>query len=90
MNNYDRQVSETKILQKVNAAHRGAFAEKYPGQVEHILRLITERLHYGLDKRDGVNLPHAPETWTLTSAEITDLTEAMFYLHQIRESHNVR
>jgi hypothetical protein len=48
------KVTETLILQKINASHRVAFAEKYPGQVEHILRLLTERLQAGLDKRDGV------------------------------------
>jgi hypothetical protein len=35
-----RLVQDTKILQKVNAAHRVAFADKYPSQVEHCLRLV--------------------------------------------------
>ena len=56
------QVLDTKILQKVNAAHRGAFTEKYPGQVEHCLRLTMERLQAGLDKRDGVDVVN-PSTW---------------------------
>lgn len=79
------KVRETLILQKINASHRVAFAEKYPGQVEHILRLLTERLHLGLDKRDGVVVTD-PATWKLNSAEIADLAEALYHIHQVRES----
>ena len=78
-------VQDTKILQKVNAAHRVAFAEKYPGQVEHCLRLLSERLQAGLDKRDGVDVNDVT-TWKMTPSELADLTEAIYYLHQIRES----
>lgn len=45
-----RRVEETKIAQKVNAAHREAFQQKFPGQVEHCMRLIAERLQLGLRK----------------------------------------
>lgn len=83
--NYEREVLDTRILQKVNGAHREAFAEKFPGQTEHILRLITERLHLGLDKRDGVN-PRDPETWILSSQEIGELAQAMYYINEIRLS----
>jgi hypothetical protein len=62
---------------------RNTFAEKYPGQAEHILRLITEKLHTGLDKRDGDNDPNHQATWKLTSGEIADLAEAMWHLHQV-------
>jgi hypothetical protein len=82
---FDRQVLDTRILQKVNAHHRGAFLEKYPGQVEHILRLITERLQHGLDKRTGVIVTD-PNTWILTAEEIRDLSEGMYYLDLIRQS----
>lgn len=78
-------VQDTKILQKVNAAHRVAFTEKYPGQMEHCLRLLCERLQAGLDKRDGVDVNDVT-TWRMTPAELADLTEAIFYIHQIRES----
>lgn len=82
---FEKQVLETRILQKVNGAHREAFAEKFPGQLEHILRLITERLHLGLDKRDGVRV-NDPDTWILTSEEICSLAAAMNQINQIRQS----
>ena len=81
--NYERQVLDTRILQKVNGAHREAFQEKFPGQCEHILRLITERLHLGLDKRDGVRV-NEPDTWILSANEIRNLAESMYYINQIR------
>ena len=83
--NYDRQVLDTRILQKVNGAHREAFQEKFPGQLEHILRLITERLHLGLDKRDGVRVTD-PNTWILSAGEIRDLAQAMKHINDIRQS----
>ena len=82
---FERQVLDTKILQKVNGAHREAFQEKFPGQCEHILRLITERLHHGLDKRDNVRV-NDPNTWILSAEEIADLAEAMYHINQIRSS----
>ena len=81
----DPQVLDTKIQSKINAAHRGAFAEKFPGQCEHILRLITERLHAGLDKREGVDLANV-DTWRLLPAEMRDLAEAMYYINQVRNT----
>ena len=82
-----RLADDTKILQKVNAAHREAFVTKFPGQVEHCLRLVMERLHAGLDKRDGVDVAR-PNTWRLSPAEIADLSEAARYLHTIRSELN--
>ena len=78
-----RQVADTRILQKVNAAHREAFGEKFPGQTEHCLRLVMERLQAGLDKRGGVDIARA-DTWPLTSREILDLAEAAYRLNEIR------
>ena len=45
-----QRVQDTLIAQKVGAAHREAFREKFPGQVEHCMRLIAERLQQGLRK----------------------------------------
>jgi hypothetical protein len=81
----DPVVLETKIQGKINAAHRGAFAEKFPGQCEHILRLLTERLHFGLDKREGVDLGN-PDSWRLMPAEMRDLAQAMYYINEIRRT----
>jgi hypothetical protein len=69
-----RAVEDTKILQKVNAAHRVAFREKFPGQVEHCLRLITERLQQGLRK-------DAEEP--LSNRDCADLAMALDFLYQI-------
>lgn len=79
----EQLIADTKILQKVNAAHRDAFSQKYPGQIEHCLRLVVERLQAGLDKRDGIALDN-PASWKLSPAELADLAEAAKYLHDIR------
>ena len=72
-------------MQKVNAVHRAAFADKYPGQVEHCLRLVLERLQAGLDKRDGVD-PGNPDTWRISAEELASLAAAAGHLHTIRDS----
>lgn len=86
MNN-DKLVQDTKILQQVRNIQRGAFLEKFPGQLEHILRLITERLHYSLDKRNGQD-PADPNTWTISSTEINELAIAMYHINLIRTDIN--
>ena len=82
-----RMVKDTLILQKVNGAHREAFIQKFPGQCEHILRLIDERLQAVM-----TNKPSAlndPRSWITTAAEIASLSEAMYYIYQIhREQSN--
>jgi hypothetical protein len=78
------KVNDTLILQKINASHRIAFSEKFPGQLEHILRLLTERLHAGLDKRDNVVLDNK-ETWKLLPNELKDLSQAIEAIYFIRE-----
>jgi hypothetical protein len=78
------QLADTRILQKVNAVHRSAFTEKYPGQVEHCLRLTMERLQAGLDKRDAVDIAN-PETWKMSSVEIQELAHTAYLLNEIRK-----
>lgn len=78
------QAQDTRILQKVHGAHREAFVERYPGQVEHCLRLVMERLQACLDKRGAVTVTD-PNTWLLPPVEIADLARAAHYLHQIRQ-----
>ena len=80
-----RQTADVKILQKVNAASREAFGVKYPGQVEHCLRLVMERLQAGLDKRDGVDVGD-PDTWRMSTQELRDLAHAAELLNSIRQS----
>jgi len=80
----NQQLQETRILQKVNRAHRDAFPEKFPGQVEHCLRLVMERLQAGLDKRGNVDVSR-PDTWNITAGEIGYLAQAAERLHRIRK-----
>ena len=79
-----KQAEDVRIMQKVNAASRDAFGIKYPGQVEHCLRLVMERLQAGLDKRDAVDIAR-PDTWRLTPVELADLSEAAYHLNEIRK-----
>lgn len=72
-----QQAAETRILQKVNAAHRQAFGAKFPGQVEHCMRLTAERLQLGLRKDSDT---------PLTDASVRDLAEALYRLWQIHQS----
>jgi len=81
----DPQVLETRIQGKINAIHRTVFAEKFPGQIEHCLRLLTERLQLGLDKRGSVVVADVA-TWPLTPEQLRELAEAMYYINQIKNS----
>lgn len=78
-----RMTRDTLILQKVNAAHREAFVQKFPGQVEHILRLIAERLQAVLTKKpDSMS---DPSTWITTAQEIESLSAAMHSVYQVHK-----
>ena len=81
----DPLVLDTKIQAKINAAHRGAFTEKFPGQIEHILRLLTERLQHGLDKREGVDISRV-DTWRLMPNEIAELSQSIYHINEVRNS----
>jgi len=83
MQTQERMVNDVKIMQKVNRVHREAFLEKFPGQVEHCLRLIMERIQVGLDKRDGVDIAN-PDTWRMTPTELHQLTHSAQLLNEIR------
>jgi hypothetical protein len=78
-----RMTRDTLILQKVNAAHREAFKTRFPGQVEHCMRLTAERLQAILTKKPA-DLTD-PETWTATADEIAKLSEALWHLSVISQ-----
>ena len=81
-----RIARDTLIMQKVNAAHREAFVEKFPGQCEHIMRLIAERLQSILtNKPSQLN---DPATWTATAEEISALSYALHNVYQIHKDIN--
>lgn len=77
-----RRADDTKILQKVNAANREAFVIKFPGMLEHSLRLVNERLMNCLNKPEGINLSD-PKTWPADTDEIFALTHALKNLNEV-------
>jgi hypothetical protein len=81
---HEQQVQDVKILQKVNKAHRDAFPVKFPGQVDHCLRLTMERLQLGLSKTAGV-VVHDVDTWLVLPEDLADLAKTAYYLNEIRK-----
>jgi hypothetical protein len=81
----NKLAQDTKIMGKVNAAHRVAFTSKFPDQLEHCLRLTMERLQAGLDKRGNVVLSDST-TWHISAEEIRQLSEAAYYMNMIKRS----
>jgi hypothetical protein len=78
-----RRVDDTKIMQKVNAVNREGFKQRFPGALEHNMRLINERLQHCLSKPDGIDLSQ-PHTWPASSIDIAALAEALWHLEQVR------
>lgn len=74
-----QQLQDTLINQKVNAAHREAFRVKFPGAIEHCLRLTTERLQQGLIKGSNTSLKNS---------EVNDLAQAVQVLYQTLHHYN--
>lgn len=74
---------DTLILQKVNGAHREAFKARFPGQVEHCMRLTAERLQAILTRKP--NDLADPATWTSTADEIAQLSAALWHLSVISQ-----
>jgi len=79
-----RRVDDTKILQKVNAVNREAFTQRFPGQLEHHMRLVSERLAFCLSKPQGCVLDD-PDTWPASATEIAALSTALVNLNQVRQ-----
>jgi len=81
----ERLVRDTLILQKVNAAHRDAFKTRFPGQVEHCMRLTAERLQAILTRKP-TDLAD-PTTWNCTADEINELSTALWHLSVINQMY---
>ena len=79
-----RRADETKILQKVNAANREAFVARFPGQLEHCMRLLSERLQYCLSKPEHMDLAN-PASWPATPDELFALSTAIRNLESVRQ-----
>jgi len=78
-----RRARDVKIMQGVNQAHREAFVIRLPGQIEHSMRLIAERLIACLSKPEGTQLED-PATWPASADDIHSLTQALWQLEQLR------
>lgn len=79
-----RRADEVKIMQKVNAVNREAFVSRLPGQLEHCMRLVVERLQFSLNKPEGTDLSR-PETWPASAGELASLAESLYHLEQVRQ-----
>lgn len=80
-------VKETIILQKVNHAHREAFRTRFPGQVEHCMRLTAERLQALLTKKPTDMAD--TNTWAGTPDEILALSHGLYYLSIMNQHYPV-
>lgn len=83
----ERMVKDTLILQKINHAHRDAFKTRFPGQVEHCMRLTAERLQALLTKKP-TDLTDT-NTWAGSAQEIHDLSHGLYYLSIINQHYPV-
>ena len=79
-----KSLSDTRIMAKVNQANREAFVLKYPGQCQHILRLIAERLQITLSKPPGTDLADS-NTWLGTPEDLAHLAQALYYMHLVTQ-----
>jgi hypothetical protein len=77
-----KETQDVKIAQKVMQAHRAAFRERFPGQVEHSLRLTAERLQALLTKPEGFDM-HDARTWPADSEQIRNMAMALESLYTI-------
>ena len=78
----EQRVQETLILQKVNKTLREGFREKFPGQCEHSMRLVAERLQHVLFKQATTDLNDI-DTWPATPEEIYYLTQSLCALYRL-------
>ena len=81
----ERMTRDTLIMQKVNGANREAFLKRFPGQVEHCMRLTAERLQAVLTRKP-TDLAD-PATWNCTAEEIRDLTIALDKLAKLHHAY---
>jgi len=77
--------ADVLIQQKVNAAHREAFRTRFPGQVNHIMRLTAERLQAVLTRKPADMTD--PSTWVATPFEIEALSKALYSLSIIAKAY---
>jgi hypothetical protein len=81
----ERMARDVKILQKVNAANREAFQQRFPGQIQHCMRLVAERLQAVLTRKpDDLS---DPTTWQTSAQDIHELTQALHDLSLLNRAY---
>lgn len=83
----EKMVQETLILQKVNKIHRVAFKDRFPGQIEHCMRLTVERLQALLANKPA-DLTDT-STWSGKPDEILALSHGLYYLSIMNQHYPV-
>jgi hypothetical protein len=83
----DKVVQDTMIMQKVNHAHREAFKTRFPGQIEHCMRLTAERLQALLTSKPE-NMTETM-TWDGKPDELLALSHALYYLSIMNQHYPV-
>lgn len=78
-----QRTADTLIQQKINGAHREGFRQRFPGAIEHNMRLINERLQHCLSKPEGTDLADSA-TWPASAQDIAALTQSLWHLEQVR------
>ena len=71
-------------MQKVMSVNREAFVIRFPGQVEHHVRLVSERLQACLAKPTGTDLAR-PDTWTAGTEDILNLAMSLKHLNEVHQ-----
>ena len=66
---------------------REEFRLRFPAQAEHIMRLVSERLH-GVLVAKPLDMAD-PSNWRVMPNEIKDLTEALYYMNLICKDNPV-
>ena len=83
------RVDDVKIQQKIMAVNREAFTHRFPGQLEHHMRLVSERLQWALSKPESCKLD-ATQTWPAQPDEIMSLAHALKSLNDISRDWPIR
>jgi hypothetical protein len=76
---------DTRIQQKIMAANREGFVQRFPGQLQHAMRLVHERLINCLNKPEGCDLSR-PDTWPASPEHIVQLSQALRDLDTVRQN----
>lgn len=83
----EKQMQDTLIMQKVNQVHREAFKSRFPGQIEHCMRLTAERLQALLTSKPEIMTETM--TWDGKPDELLALSHALYYLSIMNQHYPI-